>query len=228
MELFLAKDYTPKLDSLIKVRVGTGNWGRLAIIKIGSNQASAKYVSLKTAYCDSMGIQVKVYEFDETPPKEEYLKIVNDPKNSSVIVQLPLPASCPNSYLDFIAPSKDVDFLSDLRREIFFAGDHSVLPPVVRAFELFLKQISPKKMTSAVVGEGYLVGKPIRSYLQNQGFEVTAFNETQDLSNYLFVQDVVVLATGSARFFLAKTLLMRLTLLILVLPERLTGHWRGI
>ena len=68
----------------------------LAVIQVGSNQASTVYVNNKKKACEYTGIRSLSYELPEKTTQEELLSLVrelNDREDvNGILVQLPLPA----------------------------------------------------------------------------------------------------------------------------------------
>lgn len=156
----------------------------LAIIMVGEDPASEKYVGIKSKLCNRLGIPVEIHKIDEHLSDEKVLQ-----KISSVfsrenigggIIQLPLPRKTLRKTLELIPLEKDVDLISPRSQKIYYSSNFSKLSPVVRALEYFLavNNINIKGMDTCVIGDGYLVGKPIAYYLSRKG----AKNKV--LSNY--------------------------------------------
>jgi methylenetetrahydrofolate dehydrogenase (NADP+)/methenyltetrahydrofolate cyclohydrolase len=95
---------------------------RLAIVLVGRNPASERYVKRKTAACERLGMRADVVAFDADVAadtlKAEVARLNESPEFHGVIVQLPLPrhiedhdAATTNHFdlFDAIASEKDVD-----------------------------------------------------------------------------------------------------------------------
>lgn len=86
----------------------------LAVIQVGSNQASTVYVNNKKKACEYTGIRSLSYELPEETTQEELLSLVrelNDREDvNGILVQLPLPAHMDeDEVIRTISPKKDVD-----------------------------------------------------------------------------------------------------------------------
>ena len=86
----------------------------LAIIKVGNDLASQKYVNNKVNRCKEVGINSRVIEFGENVTSdivEETIKNLNSNDIiTGILLQLPLPKHLDEEYLtNLIIPSKDVD-----------------------------------------------------------------------------------------------------------------------
>lgn len=90
---------------------------RLAVILIGSDEASQIYVSLKGKAAKKVGISFLRIDLRDDIAENEVLKEIDklnkDEKISGIIVQLPLPAHLDkNRVIQSISPQKDVDGFS--------------------------------------------------------------------------------------------------------------------
>jgi len=90
---------------------------RLAIIQIGENPVSEIFIRQKKKTCEKVGIDFRLYKFGQKITqkklKKEIKKIVKNPKNSGVIIQLPLPKNRDaDEILNLIPCEKDIDVLA--------------------------------------------------------------------------------------------------------------------
>lgn len=178
---------------------------RLAIVKIGSNSVTEKFLEQKKKFARDVGIDVRIYEFGENIStnqlRKEVSKIVHIEKNSGVIVQLPLPKSINTQYiLDTIPPEKDPDMLSSKSFGLFATGRSKILPPVVGAVKFILENnsIDSRHKVVVIVGAGRLVGKPIAMWFINQEATVSVLNEyTPDIKHLTFVADIIISGVGN-------------------------------
>jgi 5,10-methylene-tetrahydrofolate dehydrogenase/methenyl tetrahydrofolate cyclohydrolase len=93
---------------------------QLAVILVGDNPDSLRYISVKSTAARKVGIILSLYHIPETPEAEAELKqtiefLNNDPEVHGVILQLPLPESMAGrteEVLSWINSSKDVDNLT--------------------------------------------------------------------------------------------------------------------
>ena len=178
----------------------------LAIVQVGDNPSSEKYISLKQKLCDRLGIACEVLNIPQNTPDSDVYEQVKTlfarEKVTGGIVQLPLPKKALESVLSVIPMEKDIDLISPLSLEKFYAGDFTKLSPVVRSFEYFLSEnkILLKDLKVAVVGNGYLVGKPIAHYLVKSG-AVVSVTDSYERGTKLDC-DLLVLSAGVANLVL--------------------------
>ena len=89
----------------------------LAVILVGDDQASQRYVRNKQKACEEVGMYSLLFEY-ESDITEEFLlsKIVElneNPEIHGILVQLPLPKTIdPQMVIETIAPEKDVRWFS--------------------------------------------------------------------------------------------------------------------
>ncbi len=202
MNIFNGREKATALDAKILEYLSDGPVaGELAIILIGDNEASEKYISLKKKYCDSKGIKCGVHRIDARLKDEDIFKKVFDvmsgPDTAGGIIQLPLPRPSLDPCLRLIPAEKDIDAISPFSMEAFYAGRPHKILPVVRALELFISETTPKaeaSLKAVVVGEGYLVGKPAAQYLKSKNYQVTVINDYQ--TGQKIDADLLVLSAG--------------------------------
>lgn len=120
----------------------------------------------------------------------------------AAIVQLP---TVPEAMmlLNKIPVEKDADVLSEAAREKFERGDFdALLPPVVAAvrhiFEAHGISIADKR--AVVIGEGFLVGKPVAAWLRHELAHVTTVSDSHNLEHHLQDADIIVSGAGAPHF----------------------------
>ena len=75
MNIFNGREKATALDAKILEYLSDGPVaGELAIILIGDNEASEKYISIKKKYCDSRGIKCGIYRIDDRLKDEDIFK----------------------------------------------------------------------------------------------------------------------------------------------------------
>ena len=154
---------------------------RLAIVIVGDNAISAKFVALKEKFAREIGAETRRYEFPaDITTNELRLRmrdLVHEARNDGVIVQLPLPESIDTQgILNAVVPEKDVDMLSARAVGDFQVGKSKILPPVVGAIKsLFEKHRIEMRGPDGhnkrvvVIGYGRLVGQPVSVWAKREG-----------------------------------------------------------
>ncbi len=172
----------------------------LAIIQVGDNSESNKYIELKKQYGLKFGIQViheKISaELNDLEIENIVSQIVKREQVLGVIVQLPLPRQSLYKILDLIPLKKDVDMLSSDSQSKFYNGSLELLSPVVKSTEYFINSIDInfENKKAAVIGNGKLVGKPVAFFLKSIGFNVEIFENYA--SGNKIIADLIVLGSG--------------------------------
>jgi len=177
---------------------------RLAVIQVGNDSVTEKFLEQKKKFGSAVGVDVRVYslpaDISTNQLREKVSEIIHIKENTGVIIQLPLPKQINIQYiLDGIVPEKDPDMLSSKSVGLFSSGRSKLLPPVVAAIDHIFKNhgIEPKSKKVVVLGVGRLVGKPAAIWLINQGATVTAIDEnTDDPTLYTINADIIISGVG--------------------------------
>ena len=184
----------------------------LAAFLVGENPASVSFLKQKEQVAKELGIDFRLYKFpaeikrDEL--RKEILKIVEHKTCGGAIVQLPLPEDINKHYvLNVIPREKDIDVLGERALGAFYTGRNEILPPAVGVVEKILQtsNFQPQTKKVAVVGLGFLVGKPIATWLIGQTKEIYLLDEGSDLK-ILKEADLVISGVGKANLFSSKDL----------------------
>ncbi|MBI2035502.1 MAG: bifunctional 5,10-methylenetetrahydrofolate dehydrogenase/5,10-methenyltetrahydrofolate cyclohydrolase [Candidatus Liptonbacteria bacterium] len=180
----------------------------LAAVLVDDDEASKSFIKQKEKAAKELGIDFRLYEFPETVKndelREEVLKIANHRTCGGIIVQLPLPEHVKKHYiLNVIPREKDVDVLGERTLGAFYTGRNPVLPPAVGTLQDILLVIGYTLSTSkvAVVGLGFLVGKPISVWLQGKAKEIILFDEGSD---FLLLKEANLVISGVGKAGIIK------------------------
>ena len=214
MQLFDGKAHALKLEKKITGFLEMSPPKKeLAIIMVGENPASQKYVNLKKNLCEKLGVPVRVYkisaDLEDQKIFDEIAETFASPQVGGGIIQLPLPRESLNKALELIPEEKDIDRISPKSQEKFYSGDFSKLPPTVRAFDYFLtnSNIDPNNLDTIIVGQGFLVGRPLGHYLAQRGTKaqfILDYKTNQPLNCHL-----LVLSAGSPELVRGESILKR-------------------
>ena len=199
----ILKDLADKVVSLERKPV-------LAEFLIGDDPVSAAYAELKRKIAVKIGVLFCLYKFDSDDKESEIIEAIkflnDDPETDGIMIQIPVPQGFDRSKLiEAISPKKDVDGLR------FCAGlDSDFRPPVVEAILEGLKRSqgilnlesgSWEKKKIALVGHGFLVGKPLERTLRELGIDnlsVVTSENIQDSKFEILDSNIIVSATGKA------------------------------
>lgn len=164
---------------------------KLAIILCGDNPASVKYVSLKDKYSSDIGVKTEIYNIDQSSAIELIEKLNNDDNVHGIIVQLPLPnITQTEDIVSHIASHKDVDSLTD-NSDIDSATATAIL------WLLAGYNINMLGKNVVIVGQGKLVGEPLRKMLEASGIYPKVITiATENTDEILSEADVIITAVG--------------------------------
>ena len=184
----------------------------LAVVQVGKNAASVKYIAEKEKVAKELGVAFRLVllplNISKAELKKQIEKIGKDKKVSGMIVQLPLPPRLnTQKALDLIPKEKDVDVLSSSSFSDFALGTLLILPPTVAAVVLLLKESKTKLEGTkvAVVGAGRLVGLPVSLWLAQQGATISLIQkETRNASKIISKADIVISGVGKPRLITGK------------------------
>lgn len=169
----------------------------LAIIQVGDNQASNKYIKSKIKNCEDVGIKTILYKFNEDVDQYTILSSINklncNNNIDGIIVQLPLP-----EYIDefvitnFISREKDVDG---------FRNDSPFIPCTPKGVLTVLDNLNVdlKGKEVTLVGYGKLVNRPLMNLLSDKGATVTVCRSNTTplhLRNHCKFSDIIITAVG--------------------------------
>lgn len=169
---------------------GAGVKPKLVIIRDSDNPVIAKYVGLKIAYGEDIGLAVEDRLVTGLEALKEAIQTANnDNAIHGIIVQLPLTnPEWTDEVVSLIAPAKDVDGLSGAGQ--FDSATATAINWLLAGHNI---ELSDKRI--ALVGRGRLVGGPLLRMWSDSGLDVTMFHHGDDLGQ-LVDFDVIVTATG--------------------------------
>lgn len=194
----IAEEIIKKLKSQLKTEK------IFAAILIGENLESISFLKQKEKIAKELDIDFRIYKFSadlkNDDLRKEILKIALLKKVGGVIVQLPLPKHINRHYiLNVIPREKDIDVLGERALGAFYCNRNPVLPPAVSVVEEIINYesyiLTSKKV--AVVGAGFLTGKPIATWLMNKVKKLSIFEKGSDLTE-LKNYDLIITGVGQA------------------------------
>lgn len=165
---------------------------RLAIIRSAQNEAGDRYLKMKRAYGEDIGVPVDLYVETEATIIGRIKELNADPAVTGIIIQLPLETpEITDTALAAVAPHKDVDGL----------GAHSPYEAATPKAALWLLAAYNVDLAGriVVVGQGRLVGKPLADRLEASGKQVVRCDiHTKDLRVETLQADIIFTGTGQA------------------------------
>ena len=180
----------------------------LAVVLIGENPASKKYVASKEKTCGQLGIVSVAHKLPETTTQEELMKLVdtlnNDRNIHGILIQLPLPKGLDEKeVMNRIAPEKDVDGFGPQSLGRLVLSEPGFLPCTPHGAMKMLDAygIDPAGKHAVVLGRSVIVGKPLALLLLQRNATVTiCHSKTRDLKEECLRADILCVAIGKAKF----------------------------
>jgi len=180
----------------------------LAVVLVGENPASKKYVSSKEKTCAELGIISIAHKLPETTTQQDLLKLVddlnNDKKVHGILIQLPLPKGLDEKQvMHRIAPEKDVDGFGPQSLGKMLLDEKGFLPctPYGAMKMLDAYGIDPSGKHAVVLGRSVIVGKPLAMLLLRKNATVTiCHSKTRDLKEECLRADILCVAIGKPKF----------------------------
>ncbi len=180
---------------------------------VGDDKASLNFLNKKKEIAKELGIDFRIYNLNAgittDKLKDEIQKIAKHKTCGGFTVQLPLPSYINTHYvLNAIPKEKDPDMLSEHSLGTFYTGRSKILPPAVEVVKEIVnrEKIELKDLNVAVVGFGFLVGKPISFWLLPQVKNLRVFNSKSFSQELLKDFDLIISGVGKAGLFSAKHL----------------------
>ena len=188
-----------------------GRTPKLATILVGSDPASATYVTMKSNACARIGMESIRVEMPEETTTEQLLaqiKILNDdPDVHGILLQHPVPKQIDERLcFDAIALEKDVDGVTCLGFGRMAMGEEAYGCATPQGIMRLLAhyEISLEGKHAVVVGRSPILGKPMSMMLLQANATVTiCHSRTQNLAEHIRQADIIVGAVGRPEFIRA-------------------------
>lgn len=165
----------------------------MAAVMVGEDPASVKFVERKKKFSESIGAEFKLFKAGAESTMEDMETMVkylaHDSECGGIMIQLPLPSYMDREKIfDLITEDKDVDAMK---------GAGKVFSPAALTVEEILKReaIDVAKTTIAVVGHGFLVGRPVAERFGPICRKLIIIDKGDDIG-VIREADVVVLGVG--------------------------------
>lgn len=204
----VAQDLREGLKKEIAELKSKGITPGLAVVLVGENPASKKYVASKEKTCEEIGIKSFGYKLPEQTSQEELLKLIDrlngDPNVHGILVQLPLPKHLDEKEVMYrIAPNKDVDGFGPHSLGKLVLDEPTFIPctpyGAIKMLEAY--GIDPAGKHAVVVGRSIIVGKPLALLLLRKNATVTVcHSRTANLKEECLRADILCVAIGKAKF----------------------------
>lgn len=184
----------------------------LAIVRVGEDFASGKYVANKINKCAEVGINSKVIHLPEDTTNETVASTINklnlDDNITGILLQLPLPKTLNEEYLtSLIFRNKDVDGFTERNAGRLMLGQKGIVPCTPSGIIEMLKyyNVSLESKDVLIINRSNIVGKPLAMLMLQENATVTiAHSKTKDLKDKIKRADIIVTAVGKANFLNAN------------------------
>lgn len=185
---------------------------RVLVIVASDTPATKSYLAIKKARAADAGCILDELHFDpHTAMTEELRTAILTTDADAVVVQLPLAERMDTRIVcDAIPLEKDADVLSTVARMKFEADEYDALiPPVALAVAKILDsfRINLKGKKAAVIGAGWLVGKPCATWFSHMGVDV--FHLTPESGNTNMLKDADIIVSGAGSPHLIKPAMLK-------------------
>ena len=215
-QIISGKEIAAKKREEIKLKVKKlkekGIQPGLAVILVGDDQASERYVRNKQKACEEVGIYSLLQRYDshitEASLIEKIKELNHNPDIHGILVQLPLPKHIdPQIVIETISADKDVDGFHPINVGKLVIGEDSFIPCTPFGIMVMLEDINYDLTgkRAVVVGRSNIVGKPMGQLLLQKNATVTyCHSKTANLPSVTREADVLVSAVGIANFITAE------------------------
>ena len=184
---------------------------RVAIVEVGDDEMSKRYVSLKENAAIRLGMECVTYHLVASSTQERLLELIArlnaDESVHGMLVQMPLPEHMDTkAVLDAIDPEKDIDGLHFTNAGKLLNGEPAIIACTPRAIIHMLDRIGVdiESRHTVVVGKSILVGRPIAMCFLNRSATVSVCHtKTQNLGEITRNADILIVAAGSAKLIKA-------------------------
>jgi methylenetetrahydrofolate dehydrogenase (NADP+)/methenyltetrahydrofolate cyclohydrolase len=201
-----------RIRSDLKAKIGDltiiGKQPGLAVVIVGDNPSSRKYVNMKKKACAELGIYSEEHALPENLTQNDLIRLIDDlnnnPKIHGILVQLPLPKHLNEQLIiERISPAKDVDGFHPVNVGKLLIGIPGFLSCTPAGVMELIKEtgISIRGKECVVVGRSNIVGKPQAVLLLREHGTVTVcHSKTDNLAEVCRRADILIAAAGKAEF----------------------------
>lgn len=201
----------------------------LAIVQVGANAASERYIKRKIDACARLGMKAELRGFAEDISagrlRDEVARLSASPEYHGILVQLPLPphieepASGTNKFdiFDAIAPEKDVDGLArGTIAELYRAQQARLrfLPATALAIRRMMAhyEVASEGKLAVIIGRNDITAKPVVLMMGGRMCNAAAIwvhrhVPAEEQRKLIRGADIVVTSVGSARYRITADML---------------------
>ncbi len=200
----LAESWTIRLKNEFNwLREKIGRKPKLALVQVGDNEASTKFIKYKMKKAEELGVEAVHFHFPVDVRQREVLKKMDDINEQfdGIVVQLPLPASLSAQViLDSVRAEKDIDGLTTRNAFNFYNNtkDFCYTPATALAIFSLMDAYNvemDERHKIAVIGRSNLVGRPTAHLLKRRGCSVSTYNKNSGIKG-VENADIIIVAAG--------------------------------
>jgi methylenetetrahydrofolate dehydrogenase (NADP+)/methenyltetrahydrofolate cyclohydrolase len=169
---------------------------KLAIVQVGDNPASDKYIKNKINDCNKVGITAHHYWFPEETTETDLIWEITELQKhyDGLIVQLPLPKHInPEVISQNILPEKDVDGFHPM--SLFKPATPLGIMKYLKYcdFDVYGKDV-------VILGRSKTVGKPLAQMMTDADATVTLCHSKSRIGKHIYHCDLIISAVGKPKF----------------------------
>ena len=176
----------------------------VALINIGNDPISEKFIKEKEEACNRVGIYFRYHQFEEDTPEltiiNKIKELNNDDYVNGISINLPIPEKYNEKrLLNTIINSKDIDGITDINMGRLISGRKTIISSTALGIMELLKkyEIDVESKNVVIVGKGKLVGRPLINILLNEGATVTVcHSRTENIKKHTSNADIVISCMG--------------------------------
>jgi len=177
---------------------------QLAILLVGDDEESRRYVRLKEKAVDEIGGQCRAINLPENTTLVELLGQIRelnaDPHTHGILVQLPLPgplATEQETVLSSLSVVKDVDGFHPFNRgKLFSAPPFLVSCAALACMDIITMYRNPRGLLTVLVGDSFDLVQPLALLLMARGSRVCIIPEAHEWEEVAAKADVLVVEKG--------------------------------
>ena len=202
----MAAEVYEELKKRVSLLKEKGIIPRVALVHIGTDEMSTRYIKLKENAAIRLGMECVSYHLISDVSQQRVLELIGklnaDTAVHGIVVQMPLPEHMnTKTILDAIDPEKDIDGLHFCNAGKLLNGAPAIIACTPRAIMHILDSIGVDITSkhTVVVGRSVLVGRPIAICLLNRNATVSVCHtKTLNLGEITKNADILIVAAGRA------------------------------
>ena len=197
-----------RLEADIRVLSSRGIIPGLAVILVGDDPASHRYVRNKERVFHSLSCYSETFQLSAQTSEPELIELIHSLNQSAkfhgILIQLPLPAHLnTNRIMNTVLPEKDVDGFHPLNLGLLLQGIPRFIPCTPNGILELMKyyRISPEGKHAVILGRSNIVGKPmfallVQKFKMGNSTVTLCHTKTPDIGTFIKQADILISASG--------------------------------